>query len=220
MSRIFNLRKEILGVFIIFLITVNTVNADTNKSILFKFGVDVSIAVPSNWYFPNKKIREQLGKDIVQLSGVLSIQNKNQILISANTRTRQNSEPATAFMQLAAIKGKFMSQGKVKFSEKETWKKVAQTQINNELPIAFEENKNLEGIYLVAVNIEKLGNYYSVVVDRIFEYSNWNELDRTDFIYFDDRVYVLNTSYRSGEEGRRLEPILRKIRDSLRISID
>ena len=148
MNRIFHLRKEILGIFIVILITLNSVNADTNKFILFKFGVDASIAVPSNWYFPNKKIRQRLDKDILQLYGVSSTQGKNQILISANTNTRQNSEPATAFMQLATIKGNFMPQSKVKFSKKEKWKKVAQAQINNELPIAFEENKNLEGIYI------------------------------------------------------------------------
>lgn len=119
-------------------------------------------------------------------------------------------------MQLAVRKGKFMSQSKVRFSDIEKFRRVAQAQINDNLKISFEENKDLEGIYLATVNIEKLGNYYSVVVHKIYEYTGWMEMDRIDYIYLGNIVYILNTSYRTDEE-RKFKPILKTIRESLSI---
>lgn len=217
MRKIYTMQRAILlGVFIVVAGALNNANAENSKFVHFRFGSDVSIDVPPNWYFPDKKIRQHLNEDIVHLSGVSPVQGNNQILIAANTHTRLNATAAAAFMQLAVRKGKFMSQSKVRLSDTEKWRRVAQAQINNNLRTSFEENRDLEGIYLATVNIEKLGNYYSVVVYKIFEYTDWTEMDRTDFIYLGNIVYILNTSYRTDEE-RKLKPILKKIRESLSI---
>jgi len=209
-------RAILLGIFIVFVGVLNNANAETSEIVNFRFGSDVSINVPRNWYFPDKKIRQHLNEDIVHLAGVSPVQGNNQILIAANIRTRLNSTAAAAFMQLAVRKGKFMSQSKVRFSDTEKWRRVAQAQINKNLRTFLEKKKYLEGIYLATVNIEKLGNYYSVVVYKIFEYTDWMEMDRTDFIYLGNIVYILNTSYRTDEE-RKLKPILKKMRESLSI---
>jgi hypothetical protein len=209
--------KKFIHLIIIVLVgVINNANAETKEFVNFRFGSDVSINIPRNWYFPDKKISRQINEDVVHLSGISPVNGNIQILIAANIQTHSNSSAPAAFIQLAVRKGRFMPQNKVQFSDTEEWRRVAQTQINNYLGPSLEETKHLEGIYLAGVNIEKLGNYYSVVVHKIFEYIHWTEMDRTDFIYLGNIVYILNTSYRT-DEGQNLKPILKKIRESLSI---
>jgi len=206
MHKVYTKQRAVLfGVFLLIAGALNNANAENSQFVHFKFGSDVSIGVPSNWYFPDKNIRRHLSDDVVHLAGISPVQGNNQILVAANIRTLLNSKPPSAFMQLAVRKGKFMSQSKVRLSDIEKFRRVAQAQINDNLKISFEENKDLEGIYLATVNIEKLGNYYSVVVHKIYEYTGWMEMDRIDYIYLGNIVYILNTSYRTDEE-RKFKP--------------
>ena len=212
-------RAVLFGIFLLIAGALNNANAENSKFIHFRFGPDVSIDVPRNWYFQDKNIRQHLNthsEDVIHFAGIAPVPGREQILVAANIRTTLNSAVSSAFMRLIVRKGKFMSQSKVRLADIEKFRRVAQAQINDELRISLEEDKNLEGIYLATVNIEKLGNYYSVVVYKIFEYTDWMEMDRIDYIYLGNIAYILNTSYRTDKE-RKFKPILKIIRESLSI---
>ena len=93
-------RVVLFGVFLLIAGALNNANAENSKFVHFRFGSDVSIDVPRNWYFPDKNIRQHLSKDVVHLAGVSAVQGNNQILVAANTRALLNSTPPSAFMQL------------------------------------------------------------------------------------------------------------------------
>ncbi len=207
-------RTLFIGLCILVLGVTNSANADNSAFAHFKFGSDVSVDVPRNWYFLDKNIRDNLNtfsEAAVRLAGISAAQGNNQILIAANAYT--NSKKPSATMRLSVRRGNFISQSDVQDSDIKKIKMMTKKQIdklNESLPDYVKSMK------LVSVRVEKIGGYYSVVTKKLVEYDTGLEVDRLDVIYFPKVVYKLNTSYRKNEEWM-FKPILEIVRNSLSI---
>ncbi len=215
MSEIHTMQRAVLfGVFLLIAGVLNNANAENSTFSHFRFGSDVSIDVPRNWYFLDKNIRQHLNtysESVVRLAGISVAQGNNQILIAANAYTTSKKPSAT--MRLSARKGEFISQSEVRGADSKGLEMMAKIQIDklrNSLP------DNVKSMSLIGVRIEKLGNYYSIVTEKLVEYKSGVAVDRLDVIYFRNVVYKLNTSYRKSEAWM-FEPILKILRESLSI---
>ncbi|MEW8300329.1 MAG: hypothetical protein AB2723_03870 [Candidatus Thiodiazotropha sp.] len=207
-------KATMVGIFLLISGTLNNTNAENSAFAHFRFGSDISIDVPRNWYFLDENIRQNLNtysEAVVRLAGITATQGNNQILIAANANT--SSKKPSATMRLSVRRGKFISQGEARIADPKELEAMAEYQLerlNSSLP------DNVKGISLIGVRIEKLGKYYSIVTEKLVEYTSGVEVDRLDVVYFPNVVYKLNTSYRKSEEWMFL-PILKIIRDSLSI---
>ena len=215
MWNIYRTHKTILfGAFLLIIGTLNNANAENSTFAHFRFGSDVSIDVPRNWYFLDKNIRQNLNtysEAVVRLAGISVGQGDNQILIAANSYTTSKKPSAT--MRLSVRKGNFISQNEVRVADPKELKAMAEYQLSklkNSLP------DNVKSMSLVGVRIEKLGIYYSIVIEKLIEYKSGIAIDRLDVIYFNNTAYKLNTSYRKSEAWM-FEPVLKILRESLRI---
>ncbi|MEW7991053.1 MAG: hypothetical protein AB2728_13670 [Candidatus Thiodiazotropha sp.] len=207
-------KATMVGIFLLISGTLNNTNAENSAFAHFRFGSDISIDVPRNWYFLDENIRQNLNtysEAVVRLAGITATQGNYQILIAANANT--SSKKPSATMRLSVRRGKFISQGEARIADPKELEAMAEYQLerlNSSLP------DNVKGISLIGVRIEKLGKYYSIVTEKLVEYTSGVEVDRLDVVYFPNVVYKLNTSYRKSEEWMFL-PILKIIRDSLSI---
>ncbi|MFH1829464.1 MAG: hypothetical protein ABH871_01640 [Pseudomonadota bacterium] len=207
-------RAAIVGIFLLISGALNNANAENSTFAHFRFGSDVSIDVPRNWYFLDENIRQNLNtysEAVVRLAGITAAQGNNQILIAANAYTTSKKPSAT--MRLSVRRGEFISQSEVRKADPKELKAMAKYQLdklNSSLP------DNVKGMSLVGVRIEKLGKHYSIVTEKLVEYTSGVEVDRLDVIYFPNVVYKLNTSYRKSEEWM-FKPILKILRESLSI---
>ncbi|MEW8264725.1 MAG: hypothetical protein AB2731_01170 [Candidatus Thiodiazotropha sp.] len=207
-------KATMVGIFLLISGTLNNTNAENSAFAHFRFGSDISIDVPRNWYFLDENIRQNLNtysEAVVRLAGITATQGNYQILIAANANT--SSKKPSATMRLSVRRGKFISQGEARIANPKELEAMAEYQLerlNSSLP------DNVKGISLIGVRIEKLGKYYSIVTEKLVEYTSGVEVDRLDVVYFPNVVYKLNTSYRKSEEWMFL-PILKIIRDSLSI---
>ncbi len=162
----------------------------------------------------DKNIRQNLNtysEAVVRLAGISVGQGDNQILIAANSYTTSKKPSAT--MRLSVRKGNFISQNEVRVADPKELKAMAEYQLSklkNSLP------DNVKSMSLVGVRIEKLGIYYSIVIEKLIEYKSGIAIDRLDVIYFNNTAYKLNTSYRKSEAWM-FEPVLKILRESLRI---
>jgi hypothetical protein len=190
-----------------------------NKSSTFlrlQFGNDVSIEVPRNWKFLNQNTMQNLNtysEAVVKFAGIDANQGDNQILVAANAYT--NDKKPSATMRLSVRVGSFQSQDEIKFADSTDLRREAEKtlrKLNSNLP------DNVSGMKLLDVRLERLGEYYTIVTDKKVDYVSGPELDRLDVIYVGDKVYKLNTSYRESEAWM-FKPIIRHIRNSLKISI-
>ena len=207
-------RAVLLGVFLLIAGALNNANAEDSAFVHFRFGSDVSIDVPRSWYFLNKNIRQHLNtysEAVVRLAGIPAAQGNNQILIAANAYT--TSKKASATMRLSVKKGEFFSQNEVKEADLKELEMIVKSQLDKLKGSFPEEVKSLS---LVGVRIEKLGNYYSIVTEKLIEYTSGEVVDLLDVIYFRNVVYKLHRTYRKSEAWM-FEPILRILRESLSI---
>jgi hypothetical protein len=86
-----------------------TCKAENSAFAHFRFGSDVSIDVPRNWYFLDENIRQNLNtysEAVVRLAGITANQGNNQILIAANAYTTSKKPSAT--MRLSVMRGEFI----------------------------------------------------------------------------------------------------------------
>lgn len=207
-------RTVLFGIFLLISGILNNANAENSAFAHFRFGSDVSIDVPRNWYFLDKNIRKNLNtysEAVVRLAGLKANQGNNQILIAANAYTTSKKPSAT--MRLSVRKGEFISQGEVKDADQQELEIMAKYQLEK---LKSSLPDNVKSMSLVGVRIEKLGKYYSIVTEKLVEYTSGVEVDRLDVIYFPNVVYKLNTSYRKSE-ARIFKPILEILRKSLSI---
>ena len=215
MREIFNIHRAILfGVFLLILGTLNNANAENSSFAHFRFGSDVSIDVPRNWYFLDENIRQNLNtysEAVVRLAGITAAQGNNQILIAANAYTASKKPSAT--MRLSARKGDFISQREVTEADPKELAMMAKYQLDK---LKSSLPDNVRSMSLVGVRIEKLGKYYSIVTEKLVEYTSGLQVDRVDVIYFRNVVYKLNTSYRKSEAWI-FKPIIEIVRESLSI---
>lgn len=207
-------RTVLVGIFLLISGALNNANAENSTFARFRFGSDVSIDVPRNWYFLDENIRKNLNtysEAVVRLAGITAAQGNNQILIAANAYTTSKKPSAT--MRLSVRKGEFISQSEVRKADPKDLEVMAKYQLeklNSSLP------DNVKGMSLIGVRIDKLGKYYSIVTEKLVEYTDGVQVDRLDVIYFPNVVYKLNTSYRKNEEWM-FKPILKILRESLSI---
>ena len=209
-------RTVLIGIFLLVSVALNNANAQKSAFAHFRFGVDVSIDVPRNWYFLDKNIRQHLNtysEAVVRLAGIKAAQGNNQILIAANAYTTSKKPSAT--MRLSARKGEFISQSEVRDADPKELEIVAKYQLDK---LKSYLPDNVKSMSLVGVRIEKLGNYYSIVTEKLVEYTSGVQVDRLDVIYFCNVVYKLNTSYKKSEEWM-FKPILKILRESLSIPV-
>ena len=202
------------GIFLLISGVLNNANAENSAFAHFRFGSDVSIDVPRNWYFLDKNIRQNLNtysEAVVRLAGITAAQGNNQILIAANAYTTSKKPSAT--MRLSARKGEFISQSEVRKADPKELEIMAKYQLDK---LKSSLPDNVKSMSLVWVRIEKLGKYYSIVTDKLVEYISGVAVDRLDVIYFPNIVYKLNTSYQKNEAWM-FKPILKILRESLSI---
>ena len=207
-------RAVLFGIFLLIAGALNNANAENSTFAHFRFGSDVSIDVPRNWYFLDENIRQNLNtysEAVVRLAGITAAQGNNQILIAANAYTTSKKPSAT--MRLSVRKGKFISQSEVREADPKDLEMMAKFQLDK---LKSSLPDNVKSISLVGVRIKKLGNYYSIVTEKLVEYTSGVVVDRLDVIYFHNVVYKLNTSYRKSEAWM-FEPILKILRESLSI---
>ena len=207
-------RAVLVGIFLLISGALNNANAENSTFAHFRFGSDVSIDVPRNWYFLDKNIRQNLNtysEAVVRLAGITAAQGNNQILIAANAYTTSKKPSAT--MRLSARKGEFISQSEVRKADPKELEIMAKYQLDK---LKSSLPDNVKSMSLVGVRIEKLGKYYSIVTEKLVEYTSGVEVDRLDVIYFPNVVYKLNTSYRKNEAWM-FKPILKILRESLSI---
>jgi len=207
-------RTVLFGIFLLISGILSNANSENSAFAHFRFGSDVSIDVPRNWYFLDKNIRKNLNtysEAVVQLAGLKANQGNNQILIAANAYTTSKTPSAT--MRLSVRKGEFISQSEVKEADQQELEMMAKYQLEK---LKSSLPDNVESMSLVGVRVEKLGNIYSIVTEKLVEYTSGVEVDRLDVIYFPHVVYKLNTSYRKSEAWM-FRPILEILRKSLSI---
>lgn len=180
-----------------------------------QFGSDVSVEVPRNWIFLDQNIRQHLNtysEAVAKFSGIDVNQGNNQILVAANAYT--NGKKPSATMRLSVRVGSFPTQADIKLADPVELRREAEMtlqQLQGSLP------DNVSGMKLLDVRLERLGAYYTIVIDKQVDYVSGLELDRLDVIYVGSKAYKLNTSYRKSEAWM-FEPIIRHIRQSLKTS--
>lgn len=193
---------------------VSDAKAENSAFVHLRFGSDVSIDVPRNWYFLDENIRQNLNtysEAVVRLAGIAASQGNNQILIAANAYTTSKKPSAT--MRLSVRRGEFISQSEVREADTNELEMMAKLQLDR---LKTSLPNNVKSMELIGVRVEKLGEYYSIVTEKLVEYTSGTEVDRLDVIYFPNIVYKLNTSYRKNEEWM-FKPILKILRESLSI---
>lgn len=182
-----------------------------------QFGNDVSVEVPRNWTFLDPNIRSHLNtysEAVAKLSGIDVNQGNNQILVAANAYTTQNKRPA-ATMRLSVRVGSVASQAEVKAMNLSDIRREGELTLQKLLRSGSLPN-NVRGMKLLDVRLERLGTLYAIVYDKQVDYDSGPELDRLDVIYVGNKVFKLNTSWKS--DAKMFEPIVRRIRQSLTIT--
>ena len=207
-------RSLLFGGLILFAAFLSSSNAEESTFAHFRFGSDISIDVPRNWYFLDKNVRQHLNtysEAVVNLAGITAAQGNNQILIAANAYTTSNKPSAT--MRLSVRKGEFISQNEVRDADSKELEMMAKFQLDKLKKFLPD---NVKDMSLISVRIEKLGNNYSIVTEKLVEFVSGFSVDRLDVIYSSNVVYKLNTSYRRSEAWM-FEPVITFIRNSLSI---
>lgn len=185
---------------------------------LLQFGNDASIEVPRNWTFLDPNIQSHLNtysEAVAKLSGIDVNQGNNQILVAANAYTTKNKRPA-ATIRLSVRVSNVASQAEVKA--------MSLTDIRREGELTLEKllrsgslPNDVRGMKLLDVRLERFGTLYAIVYDKQVDYDSGPEFDRLDVIYMGNKVFKLNSSWKS--DANMFEPIVRRIRQSLTITV-
>lgn len=195
-------------------ISVSSAGEGDSTFARLQFGNDASIEVPRNWTFLDPNIRSHLNtysEAVARLSGIDANQGNNQILVAANAYTAQNKKPA-ATMRLSVRVSNVASQAEVKAANLSDLRREAESTLEK-LQRSGTLPADVRAMKLLDVRLEKLGGLYAIVYDKQVDYDSGPEIDRLDVIYLGNKVFKLNTSWKS--DVPMFEPIVRRIRQSL-----